>query len=182
MIIFFLYILRKLLNRNWQGWNLHDPVYTLSQVSCFLRFLLNILININIFVLKLCSSTTMKKVQIFCFKMPPYCFRVQYTTKNKKSTGILHGKQHVKFLNDNVEKLRELFWVLQIGEKMLKFLILNPVRNLFLFILISRCKKKWIVNEETLDYSPCINCNLGHTIEIHCFHDGHVCRLCLECA
>lgn len=83
--------------------------YSISvQSFCFNYFLFidSILIIINTFLSKLHSSTRNKKKSSFSLKRPPYRIRFQYTTKNKKSTKILHCKrQKVKYPNDNVDKL-----------------------------------------------------------------------------
>lgn len=68
--------------------------YILSQnfvpSFCFHHFLRNISIVINTFAPKLHSFTRMKKSRLSVLKRPIYRFRFQCSTKNRKSTGMLH--------------------------------------------------------------------------------------------
>lgn len=54
------------------------------------------------------SLALKKKIQIFCFGKNPtlYSLRFQYTTKNRKSTEILHFKSHQSTPIDHIE----IFW------------------------------------------------------------------------
>lgn len=91
-------------------------------------------ININIFVPKLHSSTTMKKVQFFLFWNAPLSLHVLNTTKYIKSTGILDFKWHIKYPDDNVEKFCEESREFPNVERCQIFPIINPRRKWFIFI------------------------------------------------
>lgn len=109
--------------------------FTLSQVLFQTPFCLTFSIIINTFVPKLCSSSRIKKVQITCFEKPPglYRFRFQYTTKYRKSTGILHCSR----FDESTQMI-----ALIMGKRCKQYQLQISVRILFLFLLTSLGKNR----------------------------------------